>query len=290
MASDKQIAANRENAKKSTGPTSEAGKNKVRLNAIRDNLTGQITTLSDEDRPRFEKLQSEMLADFAPQTSTERELAASVIWDTWRLHHLRAVEGAIYALGVAEEAAAAAASNEEAAQAEAEGEAESDHTNSATAIANAHTFLAEAPRFNTMSLYEQRMNRSLHRNLAILREIQKERKRLYEADKKEEVAIARFQEVHGNAIQVTTRKSKNGFVFSSDEIALACVRQRRLETAIFALDDMSIQQKFGDYRLGFGDSFLRKFENEPPMEEQLRNTEAIVLRRQSHPHEFGIAA
>jgi hypothetical protein len=99
MASDKQIAANRENAKKSTGPTSEAGKNKVRLNAIRDNLTGQITTLSDEDRPRFEKLQSEMLADFAPQTSIERELAASVIWDTWRLHHLRAVEGAIYALG-----------------------------------------------------------------------------------------------------------------------------------------------------------------------------------------------
>jgi hypothetical protein len=252
MATDKQIAANRENAKKSTGPTSEKGKNKVRLNAIRDNLTGQITTLSDEDRPRFEKLQSEMLADFAPQSSIERELAASVIWDTWRLHHLRSVEGAIYALGVAEEAAAAEA------EAEAKGDADPNNTDGNTATANAHTFLAEAPRFNTMSLYEQRMNRSLHRNLATLREIQKER-------------------------NVSTK-------LSSDEIALACVRQRRLETAIFALNDMSIQQKFGDYRLGFGDSFLRKFENEPPMEEQLRNTEAIVLRSQSHPHEFGIAA
>ena len=275
MATDKQIAANRENAKKSTGPTSEKGKNKVRLNAIRDNLTGQITTLSDEDRPRFEKLQSEMLADFAPQSSIERELAASVIWDTWRLHHLRSVEGAIYALGVAEEAAAA------------EADPNADGT---TAIANAHTFLAEAPRFNTMSLYEQRMNRSLHRNLAILREIQKERKRLYEADKKEEVALARFQEVHSNAIQVTTRKSKNGFVFSSDEIDLPCVRKRRLETAIFALDDISIKQEFDDHRHGLADTFLTKFENEPPIEEQLRNTEAIVLRRQSHPEAFGIAA
>jgi len=284
MATDKQIAANPENAKKSTGPTSEKGKNKVRLNAIRDNLTGQITTLSDEDRPRFEKLQSEMLTDFAPQSSIERELAASVIWDTWRLHHLRSVEGAIYALGVAEEAAAAEA------EAEAKGDADPNNTDGNTATANAHTFLAEAPRFNTMSLYEQRMNRSLHRNLAILREIQKERKRLYEADKKEEVAIARFQEVHGNAIQVTTRKSKNGFVFSSDEIALACVRKRRLETAIFALDDISIQQEFDDHRHGLADTFLTRLENEPPIEEQLRNTEAIVLRRQSHPEAFGIAA
>ena len=192
-----------------------------------------------------------------------------------------------FGLGVAEEAAAAAASNEEAAQAEAGGEADPNDGN--TAIANAHTFLAEAPRFNTMSLYEQRMNRSLHRNLATLREIQKERNVSTKLSS-DEIALARFQEVHSNAIQTTTRKSKNGFVFSSDEIALACVRQRRLETAIFALDDMSIQQKFGDYRLGFGDSFLRKFENEPPMEEQLRNTEAIVLRSQSHPHEFGIAA
>ena len=193
-----------------------------------------------------------------------------------------------FGLGVAEEAAAAAASNEEAAQAEAGGEADPNDGN--TAIANAHTFLAEAPRFNTMSLYEQRMNRSLHRNLAILREIQKERKRLYEADKKEEVALARFQEVHSNAIQVTTRKSKNGFVFSSDEIALACVRKRRLETAIFALDDISIQQEFDDHRHGLADTFLTRLENEPPIEEQLRNTEAIVLRRQSHPEAFGIAA
>ena len=38
MASDKQIAANRRNAKKSTGPTTELGKSKSRSNAVRHRL------------------------------------------------------------------------------------------------------------------------------------------------------------------------------------------------------------------------------------------------------------
>ena len=51
MASQKQIDANRLNAQKSTGPTSEEGKNKSRLNAKRDGLTGQVITLSEDDLP-----------------------------------------------------------------------------------------------------------------------------------------------------------------------------------------------------------------------------------------------
>ena len=66
MASKKQIDANRRNTQKSTGPRSQDGKDKSRRNAIRDGLTGQITTLSDQDRPAFEKLQTEMLAHFKP--------------------------------------------------------------------------------------------------------------------------------------------------------------------------------------------------------------------------------
>lgn len=38
MASDKQIAANQRNAKKSTGPTTELGKSKSRSNAVRHRL------------------------------------------------------------------------------------------------------------------------------------------------------------------------------------------------------------------------------------------------------------
>ncbi len=50
MLSDKQLAANRANAEKSTGPRTVEGKNRSRLNALRHNLTGQVTTLTDPDR------------------------------------------------------------------------------------------------------------------------------------------------------------------------------------------------------------------------------------------------
>ena len=53
MTSEKQIEANRINALSSTGPKSPESKAKTRLNALRDGITGQVTTLSEEDRPVF---------------------------------------------------------------------------------------------------------------------------------------------------------------------------------------------------------------------------------------------
>ena len=51
MTSQKQIDANRANAKKSTGPRTEHGKSITRLNAVRDNITGQITTSPKKTGP-----------------------------------------------------------------------------------------------------------------------------------------------------------------------------------------------------------------------------------------------
>jgi hypothetical protein len=99
MATEKQIAANRKNSLHSTGPRTPEGKAITRLNAKRDGLTGQVTTLSHEDRPIFEKLTSNLIADLAPKTVMELNLANSIAWDTWRLNHLRAVEMNMYALG-----------------------------------------------------------------------------------------------------------------------------------------------------------------------------------------------
>src|SRR5271154_6233992 len=99
MTSQKQIDANRLNAQRSTGPKSPEAKAKTRLNAMRDGITGQVITLSDEDRPIFESLKAKLIADLAPKTVMELKLANSIAWDTWRLDHLRAVEMNMYALG-----------------------------------------------------------------------------------------------------------------------------------------------------------------------------------------------
>jgi hypothetical protein len=60
----------------------------------------------------------------------------------------------------------------------------------------------------------------MHRNLTTLRDLQAERKRNYERDKKDEVLIARLHEFNDMPIQASATPSKNGFLFSNEEIAI----------------------------------------------------------------------
>src|SRR5580704_2620639 len=139
MATQKQIEANRRNAQKSTGPKSEETKAKTRLNAMRDGFTGQVITLSEEDRPIFENFKSDFIKDLAPKTVMELSLASNIAWDTWRLNHLRAVEMNIYAMGASDTSI----------------EIEADSPEIRTAASGAITFVDEAKRFALMSMYEQ---------------------------------------------------------------------------------------------------------------------------------------
>ena len=203
--SKKQLAANRTNAKKSRGPLTEATKAKVRLNAKRDGFTGQVTTLSDEDRPVFEKFKSQFIADLAPKTVMELSLADSIAWDTWRLNRLRAVEMNMYALGASDPAAAV----------------ECDSPELQTAMSDALTFAKESRTFGLMSIYEQRMNRSIHKNLETLRSLQAVRKAQYEDDRREEGIVAEANDINGLPYVAPTTPSRNGFVFSTAEVLAA---------------------------------------------------------------------
>jgi hypothetical protein len=62
MASEKQIKANRANAKKSTGPKSDAGKAISRLNAMTHGLTGGlVVVIPREAELLYGKLLSELM-------------------------------------------------------------------------------------------------------------------------------------------------------------------------------------------------------------------------------------
>ena len=215
MTSEKQKAANRINAQSSTGPKSPASKAKTRLNAMRDGITGQVITLSEEDAPIFEALKAELIADLEPKTVMELKLASSIAWDTWRLDHLRAVEMNMYALGTQDVETAA----------------DCDTPELDTAISSVLTFQKQSARFALMSIYEQRLNRSIHKNMDKLAELQTERKRNYEQDLKEEMDIAQANEVNGLPYQAPTRRSKNGIVFSTAEIHAAANRKSVVSAA-----------------------------------------------------------
>jgi hypothetical protein len=82
-----------------------------------------------------------------------------------------------------------------------------------------------------MSIYEQRLNRSIHKNIDKLAELQTERKRSYEHDLKKEMDIAKANDVNGLPYQAPTRRSKNGIVFSTAEILAAANRQSVVSVA-----------------------------------------------------------
>lgn len=280
MTSAKQIAANRLNAQKSTGPRSATGKEKCRLNAIRDNTTGQILTLSDRDRSVFEKLKAEHVADLAPQTVSERKLADSIAWDTWRLDRLRANEMNIYAL------AAERSSNPDP-EADNNNDAEADLQ---TAISNARTARIQAKRFELMSLYETRMARSLQRNRQALHELQAERRRNREMDKREEVVLARFQDLKDLPYQAPEKPSPNGSLFSSEEITTAAERQRNLEATMYLLHTKAPWIRYGATGAGSPDLFAELPYRTPPdsIPQKIHGVspESIALRKFYHPEEF----
>ena len=215
MATEKHIAANQLNAHKSTGPASEEAKARVRLNAMRDGITGQVITLSEEDAPVFENLKAELIEDLQPKTTMELHLANSIAWDTWRLDHLRAVETNLYALGIQDP----------------DCDTGCDDPQLHVATSQALTFVKHSQKMALLSIYEQRLNRSLHKNMEKLAQLQAERKRIYEQDLKEEMDIAKANEINGLPYQAPTRRSKNGIVFSTAEILAAANRRSVLRVA-----------------------------------------------------------
>jgi hypothetical protein len=276
MSTQRQIEANRNNAKKSTGPNTTEGKSKSRLNAIRDNITGQITTLTDADRAVFEKLKAEHVASLAPQTVSELKLAHAIAWDTWRLDRLRAAEMNIFAL---------AAENPDLAEVEEEADQELQ-----SATSDASVYLTQARRLELTSLYEQRMNRSLHRNRAELHDLQTARRRNYETDRKEEILLARFEDLKDKPYQAPTIPSRNGSVFSSEEISLAAERQRNLEAAQYLLNNKAPWVKYGSTGAGSPDLFAELPYRRPPdcIPPKIHGVspESIAIRKFYHPEEF----
>jgi hypothetical protein len=96
MASDRQIVANRRNAKKSTGPRSEAARGRLRLNALRHGLAIPVST-DPAIRENIAKL-AEVLSLSAgePIVSENARDAAAAELDLLRIRKFRAVQFETY--------------------------------------------------------------------------------------------------------------------------------------------------------------------------------------------------
>ena len=96
MASDAQIAANRRNALKSTGPRTAAGKAASSRNALRHGLTARAPLVFDEDTADFDRFRAEMRATLALRDPREELLAEAMAQAAWRLRRAARAEAALF--------------------------------------------------------------------------------------------------------------------------------------------------------------------------------------------------
>ena len=96
LISDKQHQANRLNAQHSTGPTTPAGKEAIRFNALTYGLRTRVTILPDENAADYSQLWDELEADWQPQTRTERCYLETMVTSQWLLRRVAESEQQIY--------------------------------------------------------------------------------------------------------------------------------------------------------------------------------------------------
>ncbi len=97
--SDAQLNANRANAQKSTGPTSEAGRAKSSLNAIKTGLTGQTVLLPTDDAISYQAHLARHFTRYAPADDQEHTLVQMMADSEWRILRIPGLETSIYAVG-----------------------------------------------------------------------------------------------------------------------------------------------------------------------------------------------
>ncbi len=92
MATQKQIEANRRNARRSTGPRTAKGKSVSKLNALRTGIFAEAEVLPDEDPAELAALTAEYEDFYKPSSPAERCCVASLISADWLLRRFRRIE------------------------------------------------------------------------------------------------------------------------------------------------------------------------------------------------------
>ena len=96
MTSFKQIEANRFNARKSTGPRTEEGKQRSRQNALRHGLTAETVITALENTADYQAFEASIVSDYQSRSTTERELVSRLASLLWRLRRSTSIETGLF--------------------------------------------------------------------------------------------------------------------------------------------------------------------------------------------------
>ena len=212
--SPKRLEANRRNAKHSTGPRTEEGKQRSRLNAGRHFLTGQVEILPDEERAAVEAFCKRFVEEYCPSSLHERLIVRAIAEDYWRIGRARAVENNLFAIDISRRADDPLAGG---------------NPQIENAIHMALTFREDGASFQLLNVYERRAYQNLERNVRRLEQARREHAALRAKALRDAAHLARVHQLLGSTFDLESEsKANGGFVFSNVEISAAIERRRLL--------------------------------------------------------------
>jgi|HubBroStandDraft_6_1064221.scaffolds.fasta_scaffold464443_1 hypothetical protein len=179
--------ANRANAKLSTGPRTEPGKQRSSLNALRHGLTARTAVLPTEDPEAYQHHIQQFLNEYAPATPTETQLVHEIADTAWRLNRIPLLEGNL--------------------------------------LSQTPTPQTLIPQLATLGLHGSRLSRQFQKAVERLREIQEERRHLERRQLTEAAELFLRHQHKGipwdpsaQAFGAVVRDQESGFVFSKEQI------------------------------------------------------------------------
>jgi hypothetical protein len=214
MPSPAQYAANRLNAQLSTGPTSPQGRARSSMNALRHGLTARVVVLPAEDMDAYNAFSKEIVDSLDAQTPVERQFAQTVADNQWRINRIRSIEDGMLGMGHFESA----------------GDFDCPSSEIHSAMTAARAFRDDSKSFVNLSIYEQRLHRSMKEALRQLKELQTERRERCKTEMDDAIRLRKTQEMKG----LPCDGEASQFVYASAEIALESARRDRLQDAKLA--------------------------------------------------------
>ena len=208
------------------GPTSQAGTQRTRLNAYKHGLTGQIHLLTAAEQTAFDAHCKSICEALAPVGALEIDIAQAIAEDRWRLKRARAIETSIFAAGQLGllDFPVAAATTEDPAQLQID-----------DSMIQARTWLAKNDNFLLLALYEQRISRTIERNMAELRTLRAERKAARDQALEEALLLSQLAQSKGEKYDAVAdfppELLGTDSVFSPAAITRLIARNQRLNEA-----------------------------------------------------------
>jgi hypothetical protein len=135
---------NRENAQHSTGPRTQQGKQRSRLNAFKHGLSGQYLVLAEHEHEAYYKLNDRMCRDVEVKTEPERQILVKIVDINFRLNRLTSIESNMYTLDTVDHTSQ---------------RAEDDRV--AVMDAQARAWKNDAHTFDVLGRYEARLSKQL---------------------------------------------------------------------------------------------------------------------------------